>query len=129
MTRATADDVMVEFYRLCDLATEAEDTIFDRFHEPEYSIVLEHLHRHPDRRYRFGAELIEMSQFPGQVSADLVAFCMHELRWPEVKAAASQALEATGDPRGKRVNRVIIEAFDDDWDDEGYLRWQGGKPR
>jgi hypothetical protein len=120
-------DVMKAFYALCSTASEAEDTELDRYLEPEYSSVLDHIIAHPEYRKQFGTEMLKMADFPGDISAQLVEYCMHELRWPEVEAAARVKLAAAEDPRSRSVFEHILESFQDGWDDEGYERWTASR--
>lgn len=126
-TDREVSDVLKKFYTLCAIASEAEDAELDRYLEPEYSTVLDHIIAHPEYRKTFGNEMLRMVDFPGDISAQLVEYCMHELRWPEIEAAARVKLAAAEDPRSRIVFEHILESFQDDWDDEGYERWTSSR--
>jgi hypothetical protein len=113
-----------DFRALCAKATEAEDSLLPRTVEPEYGQVLQYMIDHPVLRPHLGEILLDLATFPGQISPDLVEYCMLELRWPEVKSEARQRLHEAADPRSKRVFECILEAYEDGWNADGYFsRW------
>ena len=119
-----SNDTVVKIFRdLCLQASQAEDAELNRFLETEYSAVLDYVIRHPTWRNEFGSEFIRMVTFPGTISAELVEYCMYELRWPEVAEAARSMMNTSDDPRNISVFEHILESFQDDWDKEGYERW------
>ena len=48
---------------------------------------------------------------------EAVQFCMRELQWEEVRAAAALGIEQSDDPRVKRSLGSVSEVYDKDWDD------------
>lgn len=48
---------------------------------------------------------------------ELISYCMYELRWPSVKRKAEQLRDEASDPRNRRVMELILESFDDNWED------------
>jgi len=53
---------------------------------------------------------------------EIILLCMHILRWPEIMNWAKGRHEecvATDDWRGEPVYRAILEAFEDNWPDDG----------
>src|SRR5688500_9494061 len=83
--------------------------------------LIDHVRAHPASRSEFAKEfvaLVEDETFsPG---APFIEFCMHELRWNEVRAEIdrlhSQAI-AKPDWRAEPYFRHLTEAFNEDWPD------------
>ena len=47
---------------------------------------------------------------------EAVAFCMHELRWPEIQDFAIARMNTSTDPRSEALRSLVL-AYDDDWPD------------
>jgi hypothetical protein len=83
--------------------------------EPLLEDLLLFLKRHdecrPAMEVRF-RQLLE-SLPPGGV--EIMQYCMHEFRWPEVRKNAEELLAGTLDVLRRQSYGRIIEAFSDDW--------------
>jgi hypothetical protein len=121
--------IMKKFHDLCAIASRAEDEELDKFLEREYSAVLDYILSYPQYRPEFGTNLLNMVEYPGDISDQLVEYCMYELKWHEVEENARLRLSAAEDPRSKIIFEHILEAFQDDWDKEGYERWNVSTPK
>ena len=64
---------------------------------------------------------------------ELFEYCMHELRWPEVKTQLQAAVrDAAGPPRDTRCEfflNGVLRAFGDDWSGRGFYKRFGGQCR
>ncbi len=58
--------------------------------EPEFLKTLEFIKRYPDLRPQVIGEFSKMLQDKTFGRYMLIQYCMHELRWPEMRAAAKQ---------------------------------------
>lgn len=60
----------------------------------------------------------------GSLSIDAIAYCMHELRWPEILEVALEEHRNYFVPRRESTLIRLIEAFENDWSEaEGYRRY------
>ena len=85
--------------------------------EPEMVEFLREVRAHPDQR-EFVIQLFRQSLGPLQTPWQFIQFCMHDLRWPEVRDAVASIKAADVQARGARSSTVwnsILEAFEDDW--------------
>lgn len=114
--------------RIIELARHAENVLGERFDfvaaEPIFDDVLRVVTQEPDRRGVFCRLLVELLR-SNAAPPELVAYCAHALRWPELKAAIEKSISSTHDRRMLFVLRNILDAFDDDWDQRDiYRRWR-----
>ncbi|PZP90590.1 MAG: hypothetical protein DI587_38235 [Variovorax paradoxus] len=73
--------------------------------------------RNPELREQMEAEFIACL---GHAPLELLEFCMHALRWENLKAyfqSQQSAAIAKDDWRAEPFYRSLVEAFDDDWED------------
>lgn len=104
-----------------DLYARAQVSVRDHddatMYEPDLLNVLEYIKQHPSDTAHVKAIFCRDIEEGTRIPFQLIGYCMHELRWPEVLAAAvrRKAREA-GNPHGRRLAELIIEAYNDDWD-------------
>jgi hypothetical protein len=118
---------LAEFDRL---VREAEGLLddFERDREPEFEAVLVHVLTHPSGRQIFATKFMELLSWPS-TDGDLFEFCMHELRWPEVRSRVAEAMQdaiTRNDIRARDFLGHALSAFDDHWLDGqggGYKRF------
>ena len=84
--------------------------------EPALSKLVAYLQANPDIR-----ALAESRFVPGITTAslcwELVAFCMHILRFERVRTEVEQLLRHRPNPRSMGYLSNILRSFDDDWED------------
>lgn len=95
--------------------------------EPEMAEFVEFVKRNPNLR-GIVVDLVAQSfseefhmKWP---PIDLWRFCMHDLRWPEVRGFILAKKKEDADRNGARCSGVwddILEAFDEDWEGAQYF--------
>lgn len=119
--------VVAEFDRLVRQSEGLLDD-FERDKEPEFEAVLVHVLAHPSERQIFAIKFMELLSAP-LTDGDLFEFCMHALRWPEVRSRVAEAMQeaiARNDIRARDFFGHALSAFDDHWLDGqggGYKRF------
>jgi hypothetical protein len=85
--------------------------------EPEMMDFLREVKAHPEQR-NFVANLFNGSVIPRLTPWQFIQFCMHDLRWPEVRDFIRQEKAKDVQAHGARSSTVwdnILEAFEDNW--------------
>lgn len=100
------------------------DGAVTRGFEPIFVAALDFLQHHPachaHARHLFITGLEEAS-----LEWELIAYCMHELQWPEVRTRAVELMAVARDWRARSLYSHIVQAFEDDWPDVIlYERWR-----
>lgn len=88
--------------------------------EPNYLRCLEIIKDAPEMRVQFATLMTSLFD-NNQVSDEPLAFLMHALRWPEVRAWAENKIHQMPNPiaTGRPLEKVI-EAFSDDWENQEF---------
>ncbi len=109
------NDVIKEFDELCDMAMAAFGEELDITYEMSLLNILEFVKKHPDCKDDFISrfKLILMS---GSSPFEVVAFCMRELQWPEIKKFVISNMNPSEDPRSEAL-RSTLTAYDERWPD------------
>jgi len=98
---------------------ESPDYADSRMMEPALLELLSCVRSGVEWRDQFVAAFVEVVRTLPRGSDEAVCFCMHELRWPEVRRAAEEekmkALHPVSDFRREPLLRHILESFSDDW--------------
>ena len=86
-----------------------------------YGLALVRLAKeHPSLRSEFSRRFVDVLEAPDLGPWELVAFCSHLLRWPELRTAIEvlweQAL-AIRDHRAVPIFRHVLDAFESSWQD------------
>lgn len=77
----------------------------------------------PEHRVDLAALLLEMAA-SGSGPIELVEYCVHVLRWAELKSKFEVLLLTTTDRRIQTALKRLLEAFEDDWNQRDiYSRW------
>lgn len=82
--------------------------------------VLCAIRKYPEHREDFGRWLVETNAAP----TELVAFCMHVLRWPEVRSKLEADLKvADAESNWRRIPflTAVLDAFEDSWEDAEFF--------
>ena len=124
-------DVISEFEKLCEEVTAAsKPTLGEDKLEPLYERVLDFLKAHENDRanlvrsirdimqkYRHSREL-KQKLLPSTV----IAYCMHELRWPEIYQFAESENREFYSQRMSTLMTDIMAAYDDNWEDKEFYK-------
>jgi hypothetical protein len=102
--------------------------------EPEMAQFLHAVRAHPDER-EFVVGLFEESFsesfYMRAPPEDLVEFCMHDLRWPEIRNLILSLWEKDARQRGaassSRGWAPLLDAFEDHWEKAKYFKEYSGK--
>lgn len=128
-----ASEVLAEFDRLVQRADalEGDESESDQLaHEPVFEAALELVLAHLELREAFARKFVDMLD---RNDWELFEYCMHELRWPEVRANVEDRLRIARDPRQRhdlsdeRRWSGVLSAFSDGWSggDRYYKRFGG----
>lgn len=117
-----AQPVLDRFVELAAAATAAAAEPGPEFPEAEFSAVLDHVLQHPAQRARFAELFVAVAYDRDRDGIDLVDYCMHALRWEEVRSAFRNRLAAEQDERARHVLRGLLQAFDDGWEPAALYR-------
>jgi len=96
----------------------ARDLDDSREIEPYYSAVLDALLTNPGLREQASRMFAREISAPRTLAADLIAYCMHALRWPEVRDTVVRlsAPQDTEEWRRKSHDyRDVLRAYEDNW--------------
>lgn len=113
------DAVLDEFDRLVREADRLEGDYLTPLPEREatHSAALILILNHPEMRSAFVQKFGEMIR--GHDS-ELLEYCMHELRWPEVKVQVEAAIREADDFRARDHFTSVLTAFTDRWSGRGF---------
>lgn len=117
--------VKQKFIDLCLKSKAVDDQNLPRSSEPEYREVLDHVLSNMDQREEFGILFVNLIKPPTVVYPELAAYCMHILRWDEVKISIDREVASGGDRRLAQALSFVRDAFEDDWNDQGYFEYEG----
>jgi hypothetical protein len=114
----TNDSAFHEFEVLCGSAQQACDTLeSSKDIEPYFSKVLEFIESHPELNAEFKYFFTRMILLNDAIPVELVAFCMHKLRWTEIRTAAENRCDSATTPGLRAAMADVISAYSDDWSD------------
>lgn len=102
-----------EFDKLCAASLEAFNEELDISYEETLINILNFVKQHPKDRGMF-VEKFKAILLSRNSPFESVAFCMRELRWPEIKDFVIQTMNASDDPRSEAL-RTVVTAYDDEW--------------
>lgn len=122
--------VLDEFDRLVREANALEgdpDALNQLSHEPVFDAALKLVLANPEMREEFVGRFSAMLM---NDDLELFEYCMHELRWPEVKsqlqAAVRNAASPPRDVRSEFYLEGVLRAFGDNWSGRGFYKRYGG---
>lgn len=90
--------------------------------EPIFEKILQLVLDHPEMKAEFIDAFIKIAHEPELGPHDLIQFCMHELKWQEVKDHLSRWLESEDSARVRYILSLILCAFDENWDGALFYR-------
>jgi len=85
--------------------------------EPYFLSTLKYVKMHPDEWPEFKHLFVSMAIDPAVGPWELIAFCMRELRWPEVLEVVQFQLRVSQDFRVKEVMAKIAAVYANEWED------------
>lgn len=103
------------FDEIVTRSTQAFDETLDYSYESVLVQMLRFISTHPEHRVFF-SERFKTILSSSSVPQECVAFCMHELRWREIKDFALAHFDMSTDPRSGAY-LSLLNAYEDDWGD------------
>ena len=118
-------NLLCEMVEKANIPTAGQDEV-----EPSYEKLLEFLADHPKERVFLSQKLIEiMSEYRfvrgtkvKLLPSAAIAYCMHELRWPEIYEFAKKENIAFYSKKMETLMTDIMSAYDDSWDDRDFYK-------
>lgn len=122
-------DVVEQFWALAKTAERIDSEQLETDVEPAFEAVLSHVLSHPEARPAFVEALLSMAADPNKGPPELIEFCMHALRWSELRDAFAAWLDREDSERVRHVLRKVVAAFDANWRDAAfYSRFSTATP-
>ena len=119
----TKDSAQQSLRELFDAAAAKSLAVIDPLDaEPEMARFLHAVKEYPEHRdlvVQLFRDSFSKSFYMRHEPSQFLMFCMHDLRWPEVREFITARRNAEIDQRGSRVSGVwsdILEAFEDNWE-------------
>lgn len=117
-------DTNKKFFELVEKIRYIDSECLEEPIEPYLEILLEYIIDHPELKTEFINAFIQIIHDPDLESPELVEYCMHALRWEEVKHHISDWLESENSERIRYFLKNLLMSFDDDWyDATSYIRF------
>ena len=107
--------VTLKFFELALDAERIDSTCLEQSSEPALELVLSHVLAHPESRVELADAFIQIAHSHGLGPPELIQYCMHALRWEEVKQHFSDWLAVEGSERVRHYLRNLLMSFDDNW--------------
>lgn len=117
MASTNNTDIISHFFEFTQKAEFIEKNHMDVSPEKYFDDVLAYVMENLDYKADFCTAFIDIVRNPDLGSVELVQYCMHVLRWQELKEYFTDWLNKEQSERARHVLRRILEAFDDDWFD------------
>ena len=117
-------DALEQFHAIAKSAT---DRLAETSNAPDLipygTAMLELIGKHPEQRPAFVRAFVRGIQNPEEFDPWLIQFCMHALRWPELKKefnAMSREAVARNDWNLIQPLGHVLDAFEDNWEDRDF---------
>lgn len=123
--RMTKGKIQKRFWELIRIADERWQETVDTFDmEPALLDILNFVKKYPEHKDVLEQCFIDLIYSKkSRASIDVLEYCMHELRWPNIKIIIEDILENTEDVRERDALHHIPEVYSDDWDGVEYYRY------
>ena len=109
---------IVELKRLCVVAEKACNApVGTQQFELSFVKVLEFIKAHNESTAEFKDFFVQMLNNESLGPWELIAFCMHDLRWPLILDEAQMKLTKSDDHRVQRIMSNVIDAYSESWGD------------
>lgn len=109
-----------KFFKLSAHAEFIAGTAIDQPLEPALEAVLNFVQDHCDQRLEFANAFLDVLHDPEKGPPELVEYCMHELKWSEVRDAIQTWLDSERSERVRHILRKQLLAFDENWHDANF---------
>ena len=119
------NNVIREFDKLCDVAIAAFGEELDISYEMSLLNILKFVKKYPDYKEGF-LDKFKMILTSGGAPFEVVAFCMRDLQWPEIKEFVISKMNPSEDPRSEAL-RSTLTAYDEFWPDADLYSYYSGK--
>lgn len=116
-------DVIKQFDMLCDVAMAAFGEELEISYEMSLLNILEFVKKYPDYKGDF-IDRFEIILTSRNSPFEVVAFCMRELQWPEIKEFVILKMNPSEDPRSESL-RSTLTAYDEFWPDADLYSYYG----
>lgn len=125
-----------ELDSVCDRIVNADQSLLSEADlEPNYEALLEFLIQHQEDRGELVGYINEIISSYRNISKSdtkllpgfAIAYCMYELRWPEIFAFAEKENKDHYSKTMASGMTEILDAYSDDWDDKDFFRRFNGK--
>lgn len=116
--RMSCEQAMIEFGTLLRDADDAKKR--DEETEPYLLSALQAIKSRPECREEFIAVFRGLLDGGTRGPWEVLPFCMHELRWPEVKSLVDERLDTAVKANDWRIINMLAsyrDSFTDEWDD------------
>ncbi|MFT5584118.1 MAG: hypothetical protein ACI9VR_001703 [Cognaticolwellia sp.] len=115
-------DELAKLHQEAQRACEDGESTLD--FEPALAALLDFIKASPECREAASRLFIQQVRGAGG-GVEMLEYCMHELRWSEVRDAARARIAESDDWRIKTPLSDVLAAFEDGWvDADMYCRWQ-----
>jgi len=111
---AKMSQIPKDFDKLCDRAMAAFGEELDISYEMSMVEILKFVKSHLNRKEFFVTRFEEMMS--NNSPFEVVAFCMRELQWLEIKEFVVSKMSPSQDPRSESL-RGVLTAYDEIWPD------------
>ncbi|MDY7804522.1 hypothetical protein U0E23_18940 [Burkholderia stagnalis] len=109
-----------EFFKLAAHAEFIAGSAMDQPLEPALEAVLSFVQNHLGQRIELADAFLDVLRDPEKGPPELVEYCMHELKWLEVRQAIQTWLDSERSERVRHILRKQLLAFDDNWYDASF---------
>lgn len=112
-----AQEVKVEFWKLVALAmSEWEERDGLNEIEPVLVDILFLAKKNPVHESELKSAFLELVHLK-EMPVEILEFCMHDLRWPEIRQEVEKVIAASADPRERSALERVLSAYAEDWED------------
>ena len=105
-----------------DILRVAEESFDARSVTPKLEQLLALFESSPERHEEFSNKLLALlDPAPNELQlgqpgiVDVLEYCMHGLRWPEIREALQRIASTAADWRVSRAAKRVLEAYEDEW--------------
>lgn len=116
-------EVIKQFDILCDVAAAAFSEELEISYETSLLNILEFVKKNPEYKEDF-IERFKLILMSGGSPFEVVAFCMRELQWYEIKEFVISKMNPSENPRSEAL-RSTLTAYDEFWPDADLYRYYG----
>lgn len=113
-------EITDQFFKLSADAEFIAGSAMDKPLEPALEAILIFVQDHPSHRIELVDAFLDVLRNPEKGPPELVEYCMHELKWPEVRETIQIWLDGERSERVRHVLRKQLLAFDDNWFDASF---------